>query len=145
MANRCIHGGPPDACVVCKNTISQAVLSKQFAQDYIPEHIDIPTAQAILELNKLTEDKMVNQLKGQELNEKYQKFSLTPRYYYKEGTDLYDMEIKMFGLNAWLRHVEMEAIQYIARADLKGHYREDIEKAKIILERILTEIGEKHE
>ena len=64
--------------------------------------------------------------------------------YYGSGSedDLYRVFIERYGLESWLRHVEMEVIQYVERARKKGQYTEDIRKAKVILERILEEVHE---
>ena len=63
----------------------------------------------------------------------------TPSYYTSGKTDLYALFIEHFGLSEWQQHAEMEAIQYLWRCRSKGNYIEDIRKAKVILDRILTE------
>ena len=60
--------------------------------------------------------------------------------HYRTGTgDLYSAFIAEYGLEIWCRHVEMECIQYLHRARKKGQYREDIDKVRVICERILAE------
>lgn len=63
----------------------------------------------------------------------------TPLYYKQNDTDLYDLLITHYGLDSWQKHVEMEVIQYLWRCRHKGDYVDDITKAKVILERILSE------
>ena len=62
-----------------------------------------------------------------------------PSYYTTVNGDLYTLFITKYGLDMWCKHVEMEAIQYLWRCRDKGQYLEDIQKAKVILERILAE------
>ncbi len=62
-----------------------------------------------------------------------------PNYYTNSKADLYALFIEHFGLDVWQQHAEMEAIQYLWRCRSKGSYIEDIRKAKVILDRILTE------
>jgi len=64
-----------------------------------------------------------------------------PHYYtLAKSRDLYSIFIEINGLETWLRHVEMEAIQYLFRARSKGDYLEDIRKVRVICERIIEEV-----
>lgn len=65
----------------------------------------------------------------------------SPDYYQAQnGQDIYDMLIAYYGTELWQYHAEMEAIQYIFRAHRKENYASDINKAIIILQRLLFEI-----
>ena len=86
---------------------------------------------------KVTHDHVSCTQSPQPLNNKYIN---TPSYYNSDIGDLYDMFIHQYGLEPWLRHVEMEAVQYLVRAHLKGSYRGDVAKAKVILERVIAEL-----
>ena len=68
----------------------------------------------------------------------------TPSYYRHGGQDLYDLFIEKYGLAVWLRHVEMECIQYLWRSTGKETYMSDIAKVKVICERILAEVQKSH-
>ena len=68
----------------------------------------------------------------------------TPSYYRNSGQDLYDLFIVKYGLLTWLRHVEMECIQYLWRCGEKNVYVSDIAKVKVICERILSEMEKSH-
>jgi len=60
--------------------------------------------------------------------------------YYKAGDkDLYSLFIEKYGLACWEHHVTMEAIQYLWRCFNKSTFYKDIEKVKVICERILQE------
>ncbi len=66
----------------------------------------------------------------------------TPAHYYSRGgQDLYDIFIEKYGTTVWLRHVEMECIQYLWRSSDKGTYVNDIMKVKVICERIVKELS----
>lgn len=65
----------------------------------------------------------------------------SPAYYSSSAGDVYAMLIAQFGLDAWLRHAEMEVIQYMFRATRKQNYLGDVKKAKVIVDRIIAEMG----
>ncbi len=62
-----------------------------------------------------------------------------PSYYQVKDKDLYSIFIEKYGLEAWKKHVIMEAIQYLWRVLDRGSFKDDIEKVIIICERILKE------
>ena len=64
-----------------------------------------------------------------------------PIYYRGGAQDLYALFIEKYGLSVWLRHVEMECMQYLWRCAEKSDYVGDITKVKVICERILHEMS----
>ncbi len=64
---------------------------------------------------------------------------MVPQYYAMECGDIYDLEMRIFGHEAWERHAIMEAIQYLTRCYQKGFFEEDCRKVGVIMERVLSE------
>lgn len=68
-----------------------------------------------------------------------------PEHYDIGNKDVYDILIDIFGYEAWEKHVVMEAIQYLIRCYRKDDFRGDINKVRVIMERILADRSPKTE
>lgn len=62
---------------------------------------------------------------------------MTPHYYDTPTGDLYGLWREHYGQEATAQHLEMCALEYLWRARHKGQYRRDLEKAQVILTRLL--------
>ena len=61
----------------------------------------------------------------------------TPCYYQLETGDLYDLFIAQRGLDVVRQHLEMAAIEYLWRCRHKGQYLRDLEKVRVIVDRLI--------
>ncbi len=64
----------------------------------------------------------------------------TPSYYQLETDDmgdLYDLFVAQRGLDVVRQHLEMAALEYLWRCRHKGQYLRDLEKARVIIERLI--------
>jgi len=64
---------------------------------------------------------------------------MTPKYY-KTGpdADLFDVFVYRYGLETVQAHLEMNAIEYLYRAGLKGQYTADLTKVASLVARVQT-------
>jgi hypothetical protein len=71
----------------------------------------------------------------------------TPSYYVTgdHSRDVYSLLKERFGEEAWQDHILMEAIQYLMRCKSKGQMRQDLQKAIVCIQRILSELPQGRE
>lgn len=122
----CQHGVAATRCTECKQI--QVVRNLEIA---IASHTDESNAayNPCLEVN--LEKNIKCQLGIDETN--------PPPYYRNRTGDVYSHLINLYGYETWKQHALMEVIQYIARCDKKGSFIADINKAIVILQRVLVE------
>lgn len=60
-------------------------------------------------------------------------------YQLLNGSDIYDVEIEVFGHQAWETHALQSVFEYVARAYKKDGVVPNVRKAMVILQRILDE------
>lgn len=63
--------------------------------------------------------------------------SNTPHYYQLQTGDLYDLFVDHRGLEVVRQHLEMAVLEYLWRCRHKGQYLRDLEKARVILDRLI--------
>lgn len=62
----------------------------------------------------------------------------TPSYYLTGSGDLYDVCRAHVGYPAMRTHLRLSALEYLYRCEEKGDYRRDLEKAQVLLTRLLA-------
>jgi hypothetical protein len=67
-----------------------------------------------------------------------------PRHYQlADGSDLYDIELRLYGFAAWWAHAQMQVLEYMERAQHADAFDRDLMKAIRILERARAEYAKR--